>query len=156
VNKTTQSSTDSSKEKREKEDSQNEVVKKILGFLNNINGKQLLIYNICNYMVGYCIGYIIATKFGINNTVFVFVLIIDILLGGCGYWFRSKQFPNGKLIFIIWVIGLIIFEITQFNEVLFDFKLLIEYKYLHLLFLTPTSWYLILSNNPNTKSEGAI
>lgn len=156
VNKATQSSSDSSKEKREKEDSQNVVFEKILCFFNNINGKQLLIYNICNYFVGYCFGYYIASTFGLNNNTFVFILIVDILLGGCGYWFRSKQFQNGKLIFIIWVIGLIIFDIIQVNEVLFKFELLKEFKYLHLLFLTPTSWYLILSNNPKAKIKGAI
>lgn len=129
----------------------NKVLSKIFNFFENINGKKLLLYNVCSYVIAYPLGYFIAKKYGLTFDVFFIILLFDFFIGGAGYWFRSKQFPNGKIIFCIWSIGLLILEITQFNAILFHIDFLTEFKYLYVLILTPSAWYLILKNNPNTK-----
>lgn len=126
----------------------NKVFSKIIIFFENINGKTLLLYNICYYVIAYTMGYLIAKKYGLTFDVFFILLLFDFFIGGAGYWYRSKQFPNGKIIFCIWSIGLLILEITQVNAILFHIDFLNEYKYFYLLFITPTSWYLILKDNP--------
>lgn len=135
--------------------SKKDISSKILHFFENINGKQLFIYNLCAYMISYLIGFFIGSNFGLTTNTFFCLLIIDFFVSGIGYWFRSRQFPNGSLIFCIWTIGLIIFEMTQVNEFLFNSSLLRENKYLYLLFLTPSAWYLILKNNPNSRKANS-
>jgi hypothetical protein len=129
----------------------NKVLSKILIFFENINGKSLLLYNVVVYAFNYTLGFFLVREFGFTYNVFFIAFLFDFVLGGAGFWFRSKQFPNGKLIFCCWAIGLLILDITQANSILFHIDLLTEFKYLYILFVTPTSWYLILKNNPNAK-----
>jgi hypothetical protein len=133
--------------------SKKDISSKILHFFVNINGKQLFVYNLGAYMVTYLIGFYIGYNFGITINVFFCILFLDFIISGIGYWFRSQQFPNGTLIFCIWTIGLIIAEMTHLNEALFNSSILRESKYLYVLFLTPSAWYLILKNNPNSRKS---
>lgn len=133
----------------------NKIFSKILIFFENINGKSLFLYNLCSFAINYTLGYFIAKKFGLTFNVFFILLLFDFIIGGAGYWFRSNQFPNGRLIFCFWAIGLLIFDITQVNEIIFHIDFLTEFKYLYVLFLTPASWYLILKNNPNAMVQKA-
>ncbi len=127
-------------------DNSNEIIDKILYFFKEINGKKLLIYNLCITAINYLLGYYIGFMFGMTFFTFSIFLFLDLIIGGAGFWFRSNQFRNGRFIFCIWAIGLILSELTQVNEILFHFTFLAENKYFYFLFKAPAGLYLIFMN----------
>jgi hypothetical protein len=118
----------------------------INNFFKNINGTQLLIYNLCAYVITFCLGYILGLAYGLSYITITFLLLTDLIIGGLGIWYRSKQFIYGIYFFLTWVTGVVILDLAEFGKYLPSLNNISDTKFIGYILAMPVVWYFILAN----------